>query len=238
MSVQKVFLRHPGPASTLRLLTPQEFHNLARQYLRRITVCIGSDGPDGTQARKHYGDDWAMNERDHSLFSELIARYQGELYAYIFAIVRNWEDADDLFQTVCVVLWTKFASFRPGSSFFAWSRQIAKIEVRSFLRAKQLPIHVSETLLDALAETTLAPSSGETEVYVSALEHCRQKLNNDDGELLDLRYVENLGTREIADRLRRPQQGVCHSLKRIRRGLLECIQLELARQEHPGSRPK
>ena len=74
-----------------------------------------------------------MNEQDrHNLFSELIARHQSELYAYIFAIVRNWEDADDLFQSVCLVLWRKFESFRPGSSFFSWARQTAKIEVRKF----------------------------------------------------------------------------------------------------------
>ena len=57
--------------------------------------------------------DCLMNEQErHNLFSELIARHQSEIYAYIFAIVRNWEDADDLFQSVCLVLWRKFESFR------------------------------------------------------------------------------------------------------------------------------
>ena len=46
--------------------------------------------------------------RASNLFSELISRHQSELYAYIFAIVRNWEDADDLFQSVSLVLWRKF----------------------------------------------------------------------------------------------------------------------------------
>ena len=75
-----------------------------------------------------------MNEQErHNLFSELIARHQSQLYAYIFAIVRNWEDADDLFQSVCVVLWQKFESFRSDSNFFSWARQTAKFEVRKFL---------------------------------------------------------------------------------------------------------
>ena len=86
-----------------------------------------------------------MNEQErHNLFSELIARHQSELYGYIFAVVRNWEDADDLFQSVCLVLWRKFESFRPGSNFFSWARQTAKIEVSNFLRHKQLPSYVSE----------------------------------------------------------------------------------------------
>ena len=81
-----------------------------------------------------------MNEQErHNLFSDLILAYQSELYSYIFAVVRNWEDADDLLQSVCLVLWRKFDSFRPGSNFLFWARRTAKIEVSNFLRHRQLP---------------------------------------------------------------------------------------------------
>jgi DNA-directed RNA polymerase specialized sigma24 family protein len=49
--------------------------------------------------------------------------------------------------------------------------------------------------------------------------------------MLALRYVENLTSRQIADRLERPQPSVCRSLKRVRRWLFQCIQVEVARQE-------
>lgn len=176
-----------------------------------------------------------MNEQNHhDLFSELLARHRGELYAYILAIVRNWDDADDLFQSVCLVLWNKFASFQPGTSFFSWARQTAKIEVRYFLRRKQSPSHVSEQLLETLVDTVRDAQCEEAEVYQAALERCRQKLSTSDEELLELRYVEDLGSGEIADRVRRPQQSVCQSLKRIRRRLLACIQAELSQQQHSG----
>jgi RNA polymerase sigma-70 factor (ECF subfamily) len=179
-----------------------------------------------------------MNEQDrHNLFSELIARYRSELYAYILAIVRNWEDADDLFQSVCLVLWSKFALFQPGSSFFSWARQTAKLEARYFLRRKQSPEHISEELLDALAETVLNGQYEDTELYQTTLERCRRKLNATDEELIELCYVDDLGSREIANRVQRSQQSVCQSLKRVRRQLLKCIQLELARQEHSVEGP-
>ena len=95
-----------------------------------------------------------MNEQERqNLFAELIARHQSELYGYIYAIVRNWEDTDDLFQSVCLVLWSKFESFRFGTSFFAWARQIAKIKVSDFLRHKhkQLPSFITEKLIDVFA---------------------------------------------------------------------------------------
>jgi RNA polymerase sigma-70 factor (ECF subfamily) len=174
-----------------------------------------------------------MNERSHqSLFSELITRYQSELYGYIFAVVRNWQDADDLFQSVSLVLWRKFESFRPGSNFFYWARQTAKIEVSNFLRHKQLPSYVTEELLDALVETVVEPQGNEAESYLTALRRCKEKLGPTDEELIELHYVDDLGSRQIAERLHRPQRGVLNSLNRIRSRLLECIQMDLARQEH------
>jgi RNA polymerase sigma-70 factor, ECF subfamily len=176
-----------------------------------------------------------MNEQErHDLFSQLIARHQSELYAYIFAIVRSWQDADDLFQSVCVILWRKFESFRPATDFFSWARQTAKFEVRKFLARKQAPTYVNDALLDAMAETTLTAQHGPVEVALTALRQCRQKLDAADEELLDLRYVQDLGSREIADRLQRPQTSVCRSLNRIRNWLLDCVEKELNRQEHSG----
>jgi RNA polymerase sigma-70 factor, ECF subfamily len=176
-----------------------------------------------------------MNNQDrHNLFSELIARYHSQLYAYIFAVVKNQEDAEDVFQSVCLVLWRKFPSFQPGDNFFCWARQTAKYVLYSFLRHKnKLPGHGDERLLDAFADTISSTQGGGVELHLAALERCREKLSSADEELLQLRYVETLGIHEIADRLQRLQPSVCRSLNRIRRWLLECIQSELARQDHP-----
>jgi RNA polymerase sigma-70 factor, ECF subfamily len=176
-----------------------------------------------------------MNDQDrNNLFSDLVARHQSELYGYIFAVVRNWEDADDLFQSVCLILWRKFDSFRPDSSFFAWARQTARIEVSKFLRLKRPSHSLSERLLDNLARTVGDIHSGGAEPYLTALRRCKSKLNRSDEELLELHYAEDLGSRQIAERLQRPQPSVCHSLNRIRSWLLECVRLELVRQEHGG----
>jgi RNA polymerase sigma-70 factor, ECF subfamily len=176
-----------------------------------------------------------MNEKErHNLFSELIACHQSELYGYIFAVVRNWEDADDLFQSLCVVLWRKFESFRPGSSFFAWARQSAKLEVSSFLRRKRSLNYVSEGVLDTLTAIVADAEGDSAQPYLVALRRCRAKLSTVDEELLGLRYIEELGVCEIAERLQRLQPSISRSLNRIRHWLLECIQMELTQQEHFG----
>jgi RNA polymerase sigma-70 factor, ECF subfamily len=179
---------------------------------------------------------FAMNEQDRQdLFSQMISRHHSQLYAYIFAVVKNQEDAEDLFQSVCLVLWRKFESFQPNSSFFSWARQTAKLVLCSFLRHKKhLALYASEEILDALAETVSKAQGEGVELHLAALRRCKEKLGVADDELLRLRYVEDLSTVEIADRLQRLQPNVSRSLNRIRRWLLECVRIELARGEHPG----
>lgn len=179
-----------------------------------------------------------MDEQQrHNLFIELVTRHQSQLYGYIFALVRNREDADDLFQSVGLILWRKFDSFQPESSFVAWAGQTARFVVRNFLRGKKRQLHVSEELSAALSETTTEGRSDATESYLDALNRCRSKLNVEDEGLLKLRYVEEFSTRQIADRMGRPQASVCNSLARIRRWLFDCIRAELARQERAAREP-
>jgi RNA polymerase sigma-70 factor, ECF subfamily len=175
-----------------------------------------------------------MNDQDRQdLFSQLIARHQSELYSYLFAVVRNWNDADDLLQSVCLVLWRKFNSFEPSSNFLFWASHTAKLVVSSFLRQKRLSGYPSDDLFDALAETFTGVQREGMEQYLEALHRCRDKLSPADEELIDLHYADDLSSRQIAERLRRSQSSVCNSLNRIRSWLFKCIQRELAQQQHP-----
>ena len=54
-------------------------------------------------------------------------------------------------------------------------------------------------------------SSDATDAYLAALKRCKGKLSDDDDGLLKLHYVEELSTRQIAERMGRPQSSVCHS---------------------------
>lgn len=176
-----------------------------------------------------------MNEQDRQeLFSQLVSRHHSQLYAYIFAVVKNQEDTEDLFQSVCLILWKKFDLFQPNSSFFSWARQTAKFMLCSFLRHKRnMPNHASEELLEAIAGTVIKAQGDEVDLHLATLRRCKGKLSADDDELLRLRYVEDLNTVEIAERLQRLRPNVSRSLNRIRRLLFECVRLELARQGHP-----
>ena len=51
-------------------------------------------------------------------FAEYLLPCQSRLYGYIHSLVRDLNDADDLYQQTALILWKKFAEFDRGRSFF------------------------------------------------------------------------------------------------------------------------
>jgi RNA polymerase sigma-70 factor (ECF subfamily) len=176
-----------------------------------------------------------MNQQDrYDAFCELLTRYQGQLRGYILALVRNREDADDLFQATSLVLWRRFDTFEPESNFFAWARRTAEFTVRNFWRTNQTrSIPRSEIFLDALATSEPAIGSDSFDSYVEKLRDCMEKLCSEDRNLLKLSYMNEMGVQQIADSIARSRQSVGRSLMRIRQSLLRCIQSHLNQEEHP-----
>lgn len=176
-----------------------------------------------------------MNEQDrYEAFCELLALHQGHIRGYILALVRNREDADDLFQKTSLILWRRFDTFQPNSNFFAWARKTAELTVRNHWRTNRSRfVPLSETFLDTLAATEPAVCSDAIDCYLANLRRCIDKLRQPDRDLLGLRYMDDLSAQEIADRMARSRQSVGKSLLRIRRELLGCIQKQLVQEDHP-----
>ena len=65
-------------------------------------------------------------------FAGLVRLHTGQVLAYINALVLDWNNADNLFQETCLVLWQKFDEFRPGTNFLAWALHIANFKVMKF----------------------------------------------------------------------------------------------------------
>ena len=171
-----------------------------------------------------------LDERK-SLFRDLITRHQSQLYGYLFALVHNHDDADDLFQQTSLILWRKFDQFEPESSFISWASRIAYFEAKNFLRSGR-PRHVSfsEELLDAFAVNEEQPQD-DADGYHDALAGCVTELPEDDRRMIDRTYGDDCSTSEIAEELGRSRQSVANTLRRIRKVLLACIRRKLSQEE-------
>src|SRR4051794_41944074 len=55
----------------------------------------------------------------------LMTRHQRQIFSYIYVLVPNRPDAEDLLQETSLVICEKFNEFREGTDFVAWACQIA-----------------------------------------------------------------------------------------------------------------
>lgn len=158
----------------------------------------------------------------------LMTRHQRQIFSYIYTLVPDRHDAEDLLQETSVVICEKFDEFADGTDFVAWACQIAWWRVRAarqkFARSK---IVFDERVLEAVAKTA-GGMMAELDARHEALANCLQKLPPRDRELVLTRYERGHGVEEAARRTGRSMDAAYKALNRLRKLLFDCVTNELA----------
>jgi RNA polymerase sigma-70 factor (ECF subfamily) len=161
-------------------------------------------------------------------FIALYAANEARLRAFILSLVPRWSDAEEIAQRCSIILWKKFDRFRPGTSFFAWACQVARLEVKEYRKsAGRQRALFSDEFVDAVANEALE-MQGELPGRLKSLQECVEKLPPKQRELLRLRYDEEKSIDAIAQTLQRSIDAVYKGLSRIRQTLHNCIDRALA----------
>src|SRR5262245_33817269 len=104
-------------------------------------------------------------------FVRQLAASEWQVYTFIMTLMPRWADADEVRQRTTIVLWRKYDQFRPGTDFVAWACQIARFEIKGFLRDQLRDrLYFDDALIDSLSDTRerLAPRlSGREEALSS-----------------------------------------------------------------------
>ena len=162
-------------------------------------------------------------------FAEYLACHQGQLLGYIYSLVRDLDDAEDLFQQTSLVLWDKFDHFDRSRSFVTWACGVARYEVLSFLRSRSRDrLYFGDELSLALIEAQETVEQERLEERRVVLAGCMKRLRERDKDLLEACYGRSAGVREVARARGRSAQSIHNSLRRIRRALFECVSRSLA----------
>jgi RNA polymerase sigma-70 factor (ECF subfamily) len=89
---------------------------------------------------------------DLKAYDELIKRYQERIYATVYHMTANHEDANDLAQEAFVKAYQALKSFKGGSSFYTWLYRIAVNKTINFLKQRKNRQHMSLDDIDFNAE--------------------------------------------------------------------------------------
>src|ERR1700677_823166 len=115
-----------------------------------------------------------------SAYDELVQRYQERIYATIYHMTSNHEDANDLAQEAFVKAYQALKSFKGGSSFYTWLYRIAVNKTINFLKQRKNRQHMSLNDLDFNAEhdpDLVALISDKTPRREAGLSELQEKLN-------------------------------------------------------------
>jgi RNA polymerase sigma-70 factor, ECF subfamily len=164
-------------------------------------------------------------------FTELLANCQPRVMACIYALIHNMHETEDVYQQACIVMWRKFATYRPGTQFVKWACEIAYLEVMNHLRLRRTSLHFTAECVRDFTAWESALSTEEDDCRVQALYACMEQLSETDRRLLELRYWEPMAIAEIAASLGRTPQSVCNSLSRIRAQLMECVERSVSPED-------
>ena len=141
-------------------------------------------------------------------YDELIRRYQERIYATIYHMTGNHEDANDLAQETFLKGFTALKTFKGDSSFYTWVYRIAVNKTINFRKLRKNKSHLSLNAMDFNAENdpdmvqlvsdkTPRRDAGLSELH-DKLGEAMQKLSPVHRLVVTLHDVQGLPHEEIA----------------------------------------
>src|SRR5579862_5340424 len=145
---------------------------------------------------------------DLTAYDELVRRYQERIYATIYHMTSNHEDANDLAQEAFIKGFHALKSFKGGSSFYTWVYRIAINKTINFLKQRKNHAAMSLNDLDFNAEhdpdlvalisdKTPRRDAGMAELQ-EKLNEAMQKLSEHHRLVVTLHDVQGMSHEEIA----------------------------------------
>ena len=146
---------------------------------------------------------------DLDAYDELVRRYQERIYATVYHMTANHEDANDLAQEAFIKAFQALKSFKGGSSFYTWVYRIAVNKTINFLKQRKNKAHMSLDDLDFNAEhdpdlvALISDKTPRREINLAELHEklntAMQKLSEPHRLVVTLHDVQGLSHEEIAE---------------------------------------
>ena len=146
---------------------------------------------------------------DLEAYDTLVKRYQERIYATVYHMTSNHDDANDLAQEAFIKAYRAIKSFKGGSSFYTWLYRIAVNKTINFLKQRKNKSQMSLNDLDfnvennpdlvaLISEKTPRRDAGLAELQ-EKLNEAMQKLSEDHRMVVTLHDVQGLSHDEIAE---------------------------------------
>ena len=169
-----------------------------------------------------------MNAKTSELLKMFLEQREG-LLGFIFALTRDREAAEDLFQETGVAVVEEANRGTEVRQFLPWVHEIIRRRVAEHFRKKSRHTILDEVVSQAFCEN--AEELAEVHQGREYLDECLEELPASQRELIEQRYREQAPLRKIAETVDSTEGSVKVLLWRARRQLARCIEGKMASGE-------
>jgi RNA polymerase sigma factor RpoE len=146
-------------------------------------------------------------KEDMRAYDVLVRRYQERIYATVYHMTSNHEDANDLTQETFIKAFRALKSFKGDSSFYTWVYRIAVNKTINFLKQRKNRVQMSLNDVDFNAENDpdlvalISEKNPRRDLNLSELQEklngAMQKLSEHHRMVVTLHDVQGLSHEEI-----------------------------------------
>ena len=152
-------------------------------------------------------------EGNRSALAQIYDTYAKPIYRYHHSRVGNAPDAEDLTAQTFLAVIESLVRYQHRDNFTAWIFQIARNKLMDHFRRNHVHGEINESVVDpAQGDVLDALVRDESRSRLKSLLHL---LNEDERELIRLRYTVELSFVEIAQLLGRKEDAVRKATRRI-----------------------
>ncbi len=170
---------------------------------------------------------------DNSTPIKELLHYQGEFMAYLMAILRDFDAAEEVFQNAAVVIVEGATAGEPIRNFRAWAKEIVRRQALYRLRKQAQEAKrfrpISPELFEAISAAFMEDGPDEPRREIQALRKCLEKLTARQRQMLVLRYEERQSFEQISQSAGSTPQATQRALSRVRLALHDCIRTTMQR---------
>jgi RNA polymerase sigma-70 factor (ECF subfamily) len=132
-------------------------------------------------------------------FEDAYKAHSGSIYKFLFWRTKDKQVSEDLTSITFQKAWARRASFKGGSAQ-AWFYRIARNTLFDYWR-KSKEISSSELPEELVDEHQSTSEIMDKELEIEAMEKALARLPNNMREIVRLRFIEGMSSKDVADKL-------------------------------------
>ena len=182
-----------------------------------------------------------VRNSDQERYGEIIERYQGKLFAYLYRLIGSYDEAQDLLQNVFIKVYRNLQSYDVNRKFSSWIYRIAHNEAVNYIKRKSLKrfipwedIAATKDKLEMVSLEERADKAWLKKEVKKEVNSAIDRLPFKYKQVLLLKYFSDNSYEEISEILGKPVNTVGTLISRAKKKLSE----ELKGQDLPFDKEK